>query len=209
MGQLHASPGGRFEFSYLPAAKAEPGFVPLAQFPRLGEVYESDVLPAFFANRVMSRQRETYPEYAHQLGLNDATATPVEILVRSGGSRATDTFHIVDDLRYHPQGAVVSRFLASGVRHLRGATDRIASLRAEQELVLRDEPDNPVNARAILIDERAGEPVGYVPDWLADDVHELRSASNEVRIFVEQANPDARPHLQLLCRLEAHGVRTD
>jgi hypothetical protein len=203
VGQLDASADGHFVFTYLPAAHSEPGFAPLAQFPDLHRSYSSDVLPAFFANRVMSHQRQSYGTYARQLGLDDATATPVEILVRSGGARATDTFHIVDALRPADNGIVESLFLASGVRHLAGASDRIAMLKTGQELQLRDEPENEVNPRAVLIDVQRGCPVGYIPDWLVDDVHALRSAADEVKIFADQVNPDARPHLQLLCRLEA------
>jgi hypothetical protein len=207
VGQLDASADGDFLFTYLPAAQSEPNFAPLAQFPDLHQRHRSEALPAFFVNRVMSHQRESYGTYARQLGLDDATATPVELLVRSGGARATDTFHIVDDLRPVADGVVESRFLVSGVRHLVGASKRIAALRAGQELQLRDEPDNDVNPRAVLIDVRDGCPVGYIPDWLVDDVHTLRDAADEVAIFADQVNPDARPHLQLLCRLEARFKR--
>lgn len=203
VGQLEELAGGRFVFRYLPAAR-EGGFSPLVQFPKLDDVYVSEALPAFFANRVMSRHRDSYGVYRHQIGLETAGAdTPVEVLARTGGQRATDTFHIVDDLQPSADGRVVGRFLASGVRYLPGADERLRNMAPDQLLQLRDEPDNPVNPRAILIDVRDGAPIGHVPDWLVDDIHHLRDAASEITLVAERVNPDAPPHLRLLCRLEA------
>lgn len=204
VGALERLTDGRYAFRYLPAAE-DPAFYPLAEFPKLDAIYVSTDLPAFFGNRVMSRQRESYEEFRRWIGLDSLGAdTPFEVLVRTGGPRATDTFHVVDDLFLDSEGSVVSRFLASGVRHIPGATDRLARLEVGTELALRDDPENPVNDRAILMDVVADLPVGFIPDWLVDDVHELRERSSSIRIFAERINPDAPPHLRLLCRLEAH-----
>lgn len=77
----------------------------------------------------------------------------------------------------------------------------ITGLSAEQELELDDQPDNPHNDRAIRL-LSGGRQVGWIPDWLVDDVHRLREEGS-VRVYVEQVNPDAPPYLALLCRLEA------
>jgi hypothetical protein len=72
-----------------------------------------------------------------------------------------------------------------------------------QRLCLRDDPDNPVNHRAILIDACEREPVGFVPDWLVEDVHTLRAESMDFLVVADRINVDAPSHLRLLCRLEA------
>lgn len=203
VGELDTLVNGRFAFRYLPGAR-EPGFSPLVQFPDLGQVYVADSLPAFFANRVMSRHRPSYGEYRHRLGLEaDDADTPFEVLSRSGGLRATDTFHVVNDLRPDADGRVISRFLASGVRYIVGADDRLRRMQPGQALQLRDEPDNPVNPRAILIDVRDAAPVGHVPDWLVEDIHAVRASASQITLVAERINPDAPPHLRLLCCLEA------
>jgi hypothetical protein len=194
---------GTFAFRYLPGAGDIDGFAPLAQFPDVNGEYKSEHLPAFFANRVMSAQRPSYQEFLSWLGIRDGDDLPVEILLRTGGPRATDTFHIVEDLHSNADGVVISRFLASGVRHIAGATDRLTRLDTGCELRLRDEPRNQVNPRAVLIDSTDGEPVGYVPDWLLDDLAYLRSEARDLRIFAERINPAAPAHLRLLCRIEA------
>lgn len=51
------------------------------------------------------------------------------MLARTGGPRATDTFHIVEDLG-EVDGRHVSRFFASGVRYLDGVDERLARIEA-------------------------------------------------------------------------------
>lgn len=203
VGELDELEDGLFTFRYLDDA-ADATFSPLAQFPDLGRVYGPGPLPSFFRNRIMSKSRDSYGEYRGWLGLNDdGMDTPAEVLLRTGGSRATDTFHVVDDLSRASDGRIQSRFFASGIRHLVGAGALLLALQPGQELSLRDEADNLYNPRAVLIDAARGEPVGYVPDWLLDDLHDLRHRADELSIFAEQINPEAPSHLKLLCRIEA------
>ena len=54
--ELDALVDGHFSFRYLPAAY-DPDFSPLVQFPDLEKVYGSNILTAFFQNRVMSSSR--------------------------------------------------------------------------------------------------------------------------------------------------------
>ena len=60
--------------------------------------------------------------------------------------------------------------------------------------------------RALLIDAEADTPVGYVPDWLVNEVHELRDSGYQLDVVAERINPTAPAHLRLLCRLEAHSA---
>lgn len=193
---------GRYAFRYLSEAHGA-NFSPLVQFPDVDAVYVSDSLPAFFSNRVMSRQRASYGDFREWLGLTvEGQDTPIEVLARTGGPRATDTFHIVDDLR-EIDGRRISRFFASGVGHTAGADERLAHMLAGHRLSMRTEPDNPANQRALLIDAEADAPVGWVPDWLVSEVHELLDSGYELNLVAERINPTAPVHLRLLCRLEA------
>ena len=193
--------GGRFRFEYLADAK-DPAFEPIHSFPRLDQVYETAQLPAFFKNRVMSRKRSSFAEYAGWLGLDPAMDAPLEILARPGGARATDTFYVVEEPQLRSGERTVIRFFASGLSHVDGALGRLLMVRAGDKLLVRPEPTNPVNARALLIDAAAGEAVGWIPDWLLDEVHELMTGE-QFNLCVERINFDAPWHLKLLCRLEA------
>jgi hypothetical protein len=193
---------GRFTFCYEPDART-PGFAPLAEFPDLDRAYVTKRLPAFFGNRVMDRARSNYALYRDWLDVAaDGADTPFEVMLRTGAGRATDTFHVVEDLREDGQ-AVTTRFFVSGIRHVPGAAETIAGLFAGSTLELRPDPDNAHNPLALLLDAEPNLPIGYVPDWLVDDVTLLIDRSSEVSVVVERVNVEAPVHLRVLCRLSA------
>lgn len=207
VAHLDVQADGQYVFEYEPDAEDAPGFDGFAAFPDLRHRYRSDRLFPFFTNRVLSPRRQEYETYLDALDITDDEQAPVELLARSGGTRATDTVHIVPEPRTEPDGRQVLLFLASGTRHLESASERIAQLSTGDELLLRPEPDNPVNPDALLLDDTTGEPVGWVPDYLLDLVRDCQGRG-PVQVFVERANgSDAPPHLRLLCRLEAHPHR--
>ena len=196
VGQFESLSDGRYAFAYLPEAHDLSGFNPLIQFPEPARVYMFETLPAFLGNRVLSRRRSSYGEYVGWLGVAE-DATPMEILARTGGERATDTFHVVDAFE-EVDGRCEGRFFISGIRHRDpSAVDRLVP---GQELSLRDEPGNPVNPQAILL-TATGSEVGWVPDWLVETIHALR-ARRAIRVQVERLNPQAPLRLAVLCQLE-------
>jgi hypothetical protein len=205
VGALTHADDGSFIFRYIERARHVEGFRPLVAFPSLDRIYRSESLPAFFENRFMSSRRPEYRGWVQALDLDADLATPFEVLARTGGGRATDTFNLVAEPEIGPTGDAILVFLAHGVRYVDGAEERITHLHAGDQLFLRPEVTNPVNARALFIDAEREAPVGYVPDWMLDCVHDLREGDPGLRVTVEQVNgPDSPHHLRLLCRLEAH-----
>lgn len=204
VGQLDALNGGRFAFRYFESAWVDPDFQPLVEFPDRNRVYLSNELPAFFANRVLSADRPGYGTYLRWLGIDNLGAedAPLEVLVRTGGGRATDTFHIVD-LPERIAGRFSSRFFVSGIRHTADADDVLAKIIGGDRLELRFEESNPVNPKAVLIDRADGRKIGYVPNWLCNEVHDLIKEGWAVTAFAEQVNQDAPAHVRLLCKIEA------
>lgn len=199
--------GSEFVFTYTPDAELDPDFEPFPQFPDLRGTYRSRELFPFFADRLASTARPDYDDLVEALGLTRAEATPVELLTRSWGTSPHDTIQVVPEPFEHPDGTETLPFLVSGTRHAdeddpAAVTERISNLSEGQPLELRDEPENPTNDRAIALDAH-GRPVGWIPDYLLDDVHKQRAAGKTVSVVVEQANgPEIPWHLRLLCRLE-------
>lgn len=156
-------------------------------------------LSAFFANRVLSTHLSTFSRYLDWLGLASVQdeEIPLEILARTGGSHATDTFHVV------AQGTLTSRFFASGLRYSDEVDAVLAQLSSGDKLRLELEPENPKNADAVLILSINGAKIGYVPDWLCGEVNGLINAGWAVNATVERVNPEAPRHVQLLVRLDA------
>ena len=48
--------------------------------------------------------------------------------------------------------------------------------------------------------------MGWVPDWLVDDIHALRAQDADIEVLVERDNPDTPAHLRLLCRLSGQAA---
>ena len=203
VGYLDELIDGRSAFHSRDDVDAIDGFYPLAQFPDTAVPYVSDMLPAFFGNRLMSERRSSYPRYLDAIGLDPSVSTPMEVLARTGGPRATDTFHLVDDFHENSDGRVVSRFLASGVRHIAEADTHLRKLVPGSRLRLASDPSNPRNSSAQLICVEDGSPVGYVPDWLLSDLASLQGRASQFEVIAERVSPDVQPHLRLLCRIEA------
>jgi hypothetical protein len=202
--QRAAGDSPTYEFVYLKLAEQQTSFQPLPGFPDLHRRYESERLFPVFANRQMPRERPDYDAFLQQLDL-DVEADPFEVLARSEGMRATDRIEVFAAPNRTPGGRLCALFFARGVRHIDGAAEAIESLAEGDELDLVPERSNQVNARALLLDTKSGESVGYAPDYLLDTIHELQGSSpDETRILVEHVNPPtSSSHMRLLCRLSA------
>lgn len=102
--------------------------------------------------------------------------------------------------------APTSRFFVSGIRHIAGVDILLAALEPGAALSLQLEEANQANPKAVLINTAKGQRIGYVPDWLCGDVHDLIKAGWSVTAAAEQVNPDAPAHVRVLCRIDAQCI---
>ena len=193
-----------FRFVYLKAVEQFDGFRDLPGLPDLYRVYESDELFPVFRNRLMPRRRPDYPEYVSELDL-DVDTDPFEVLARCEGWKATDRIEVFAAPERTPDGDLTTLFFARGIRHLDGAAEAVSDIEPGDVLDLADDPENPVNPRAVLMSNRTGRTVGWVPNYLVDMIHEMRDPFGiDVEITAEHVNPTTTPpHMRLLCRLRA------
>lgn len=202
--RIHAEPIGFYRFAYLRAAQAERSFEPFASFPEFTEVYESDTLFPFFANRVMSRKRADFPQMMELLDLS-VEAEPFEILARSGGRRATDRLEVFPEPEVD---AVGTRghclFFVRGIRYVPGAEGAISRLDLQSQLRPLLDVQNPKNPAAVMLIDQESQLVGYLPDYLTQHFHTVltRCGAQDLEIKVEHVNPHDSPrNLRLMCRL--------
>jgi transcriptional regulator with XRE-family HTH domain len=199
--------GREFVFGYTPDAERDSDFEPFAAFPDMRATFRSTALFPFFADRIVSSARPDYDHLIAAFGLTRAEATPIELLARSAGWTPHDTIQVIPEPVVDDEGKEVRPFLVSGVRHVDEENpDRVGAIVAQliprQQLHLTDEPDNPTNPRAIVL-QTGSERIGWIPDYLLDYVHKQREAGNRVATVVEHANGAEAPwHMRLLCRLE-------
>ena len=194
-----------YRFVYLKAAESLEGFPRLPGLRSLYEAHESKNLFPVFRNRQMPRSRPDYRNYVKKLGLT-VDSEPFEVMARNEGRRLTDRIEVFAPPLRTNDGTLKTLFFARGIRHRDGASAAVAELRRGDPLVMVDDYTNDVNPRAILINTLDNNPVGWVPDYLVDMVHELRDLTNEsaISMVAEHINPaTVAPYMRLICRLTA------
>jgi len=195
---------GRYNFRYIGNVHSVPGFVPFLSFPHLHSRYRSERLFPLFAQRVMDPNRPDFASYARTLDLAHS-ATPWEQLIRSEGRRLGDTIMVFPEPAVDPDGSTRCKFLVHGIRHATrlypNVEERLTTLRSGDRLLLKSDPTNEFNSRAIHTADSQNVPLGWVPDLLLDYAHAVRDAGDD-RLQVQHINgPNAPVHLRLLVEL--------
>lgn len=196
--------GGMYRFRYVATVLELADFRPLIGFPSLHRTYAAGRLFPFFAQRVLQPDRPDFSEYVQLLKL-PVTASPWELLARSGGTRKGDHYELLAEPRVDDDGRTSTTFFVRGLRFApRGPASteaRLTSLRMGDALTLRPEPMNVVNPHAQLVGTSDDFPLGWVPDLL---LPLLQAASMAPHLAVAALNsPPAPWHLRLLATLEA------
>lgn len=210
--------GRHYRFSYIRHALDVLDFQPLLGFPDLHRNYISDGLFPLFAQRAMDPRRRDYERYLTRLGL-DEEASPLEQIARSQGRRVGDSIQLLPEPEVSGN-EMTFLFLVNGTRHVlepmvlaarevhvstETLENVLARLRRGDLLALISQPDNPFNSLAVVVTGMS-VPLGWVPDLMLEDLHELLERTS-VTVTVEHVNgPDAPWHLRVLARLHATPV---
>src|SRR5260370_11607067 len=202
--------GSQYVFTYTQGAVSaeQAGFRPLASFPDRDRVYVSAEPFPLFANRLPPKSRPDYDDFIGWLDLPRGETDPMILLARSGGQRETDTFEVFPEPEPSSDGRYKSTFFAHGFRHLgASAEDAVRQLTPGERLVLKAEPENPHDPRALrILTTLGGTLLGYVPRYLWGDVHGLQQAVGEdaVTVSVHRVNAPPTPaQFRLLCALDS------
>jgi len=187
------------------AEASEHGFQPFPAFPDDNKPYRGAELFPFFANRLVPESRDDRRDFITSLGLDPDTASPLEVLARSGGRRATDSVEILAIPRSDAEGTYLTYFfLSHGLRHMPEFAEGLAKqLSSGDRLYIMHDLQNPVDPRALLLRTEDNCPVGFLPRPLLDDTWKLLDRKEEVAVFVERVNPPPLPIQQrVLCKMQ-------
>lgn len=204
VGKLMAT-GDKYLFAYTKGATASESFFPLGRMTKLDEVYESNELFPFFANRLVSKNRPEYNEFLQWLNLENDQNVSLEMLGLSGGRRGTDQLEVFQCPEKDENGMLSIKFFSHGISHLdKQSQERVCSLTAGERLFLMRDIQNIFDPSAIAI--RTDDPtalVGYFPRYLTSDVLWLidKVDPDKVHISVSKVNQDAPMQFKLLCDL--------
>lgn len=200
--------GDEYVFRYAPGVSDTPSATRLPGFPDLTRTYRSPALFATFSNRVMTPRRDSYQDYLGLLGLQGSEPEPFEVLARTWGTRTTDRIQVLPVPRVDQTGHLQTRFLVHGGGHVDPDGRALSRVHVGDQLQLRHEPENAVDARAVLVLRVEGEDrLGYIPRPLAPFIHALWDANVVPVVTAEHINlPGARlvsNQMRLLARLDA------
>lgn len=189
-----------YSFAYLRRVLDVPGFRPLLGFEDLERRYESHKLFPLFQQRLMDPRRPDYHRYMAILGLNEG-APPLVVLGRSEGRRAGDAIFLVPEPEIDESGRTSCVFFVHGSRYKPDAEEHISALQVGSRLQLLDDPENPINPKALIVTHDGNE-LGWVPDLLVEYVHQVRDHGGHGLTVVQVNGHDVPPNLRLQVQLK-------
>jgi hypothetical protein len=165
-------PSGHYEWAYVRAVveARSHGFAGLPGYDQIDEVSVSPELPALFAHRVPARGRRR--AVAGTQPANDQLdPAPITLLVPLGPG-THERLEVFAPPLPASLGKFWGAFVARGVGRVPGSESALEKLTPHERLLVRAEPDNAYNRRALLLLRADETPIGYVPDYLANELAE-------------------------------------
>jgi len=177
---------GEYELRYINAVRAaqQRGFAGLPGFEQLEETHVSAELPAIFRQRPEPRRRLASEPGAAELAGELLDATPITLFVRRPGHDKPERLEAFAPPLRSPDGRRWGVFEARGVGRVQQALEVLAALEAHERLLVRAETDNAYNPNALALQRRDGTPIGYVPDYLANELAAVGGRSHQLEIEV-------------------------
>ena len=205
-------PSAEFELAYIRAAleAQRQGFAGLPGFEDLAQVYSSSKLPALFESRRASRGRRLHLEGELQPSVEPANdvldAAPVTIFVPRQAGAPPERLQAFAPPLPGLAGRYWGAFVISGVGRIAGSGDLVERLTANEAFGLVPEPNNAYNPHALFVARANASPVGYVPDYLVNELSRIPDAAACLGVHlvaVHRINfPPAQPLYQVTCRYE-------
>lgn len=198
---------GLYEFAYVRAvheAQAH-GFVGLPGFEELERVYSSPTLPELFERRASPRFRRSRMATAGGPVAEVLDATPISVFVRRPERATAERLEVFAPPLLEPGSERYwGVFEVRGVGRVQGAPEILQGLQAGETLRLRAEPDNAYNPAALLIERADHTPLGYVPDYLANELAAAHAAPADLGVELLEAErvsfPPAPVAYRVSCR---------
>jgi hypothetical protein len=216
VGRLRRLPESQYEFVYTRGyeeAQQVANMQPILGFMETNRRYLADKLFPLFQNRLMSPGREEYSGHIERLGLAldpNSPPEPLQVLARSGGRRATDSFEVFPaPLQHRAQNgnrSYLISFFVHGIRYVPAESQaRASNCALGERLLLLSDWQNKYDSNSMMLrTEMDNHLLGWVPRYYCADIHALRERKLPVEVTVERVNPVSSPPWQrVLCRLSA------
>jgi hypothetical protein len=201
---------GKYLFQYSSAAASSQRFTPFGRMTDFNTIYESEELFPLFSNRLLNKSRPEYKSFLSWLDIDDS-ASPIDILSLSQGTRATDSLRVYS-LPEKIGSEYVSKFFIAGMSHVaHEPAERLEQLKKDERLYLMEDTQSAYSNALTLRTEEPKMLVGYCPSFLSAQIKTLLDRDkNCVQVSIQKVNFDAPPPYKILCKLRiAENVAKD
>ena len=201
VGRLSELVDGSFEFVYTKGALKSACFIPFPGMRILEKVYRSSELFPFFSNRLLGKNRPEYKQFIDWLALPYEQLSPLDILARTGGLRATDAYQIFERVQADEQANFsVTFFLRDLVYEGAKATERVLSLQPNEALRLEVDLRPGAILTSVMVVTESKDVIGCLPSSLAKDVAMLLAEDSLCcQASVVAIHPRAARYYKCLC----------
>lgn len=183
---------GEYELRYIGAVRAavQQGFSGLPGFEDLEALHVSAELPAIFQARPAPRRlvpSEPPAAASRELSGELLDATPITLFVRRRPGDAAERLEAFAPPLRSPDGRRWGVFEVRGVGRVQQSAEVLASLAQQERLWVRAERDNPYNPHALSITREDGTRLGYVPDYLANELAAVGGRPEQLELVLIEA----------------------
>lgn len=203
VGRLSELVDGSFEFVYTKGALMSACFIPFPGMRILERVYRSSELFPFFSNRLLGKNRPEYKQCIDWLALPYERPSPLDILARTGGLRATDAYQIFERVQADEQANFsVTFFLRDLVYEGAKVTERVLSLQPNEALRLEVDSRPSATPTSVMVVTESKDVIGCLPSFLTKDVAMLLAEDSLCCLAsVVAIHPHAPRRYKCLCCL--------
>ena len=193
IGEL--SKNTQYEFKYgTEISKAQDaGFMPLISFPELDTTYRSDVLFPVFESRLPDKKRRDMDSILNKYGLKEYE--PYQLLKRSGARLPIDSLYFIDPI-FETNKPFKRVFYMAGVRHYIGCDgsncDKTLEIETGDEVILKLEPTNSMDNKAIQVLNRDHQLLGYIPRYYSSSIFDLIKNNRKITCTVLNVDKNKR-----------------
>ncbi|MEK4488775.1 HIRAN domain-containing protein [Paenibacillus sp. FSL L8-0493] len=162
------------------------GYLLHPMFPILKKEYTSPSLFGAFKRRLPSEKRVDFKEILADLKLSKSY-TEMDLLERTRGKLASDEYSFEKPLLIK-NGVLTTSFFISGMYYLELPDNWVNTIIIGEDLLLRPEPQNPVDKDAIGIYTERGLQLGYVPRFYTTSLGILMKNQLKPKVIVTYIN---------------------
>lgn len=162
------------------------GYILHPMFPDLKKEYISPILFGAFKRRLPSEIRVDFKEILEELKLSDSY-TEMDLLERTRGKLASDEYSFEKPLLIE-NGILTTSFYISGMYYLKLPDNWVNTITIGENLILKPEPQNPVDNNAIAIYTENDLQLGYVPRFYTTSLSILLKNKLKPKVIVTYIN---------------------